>query len=100
VVTDWQEAFLEQLLTTSLVERLYRASNGDTSYEAVFRLIEIELGYEAIQLTNDNDVWVNGADAAVSVDGTTLYFADGEYAGSKAALPESLVFWRAEDDEL
>jgi len=96
---DWQEAWLEQMLTTSLVERIYKESGADVSYEAVNKLVENEFRYEVVTLTNENDSWVKEGSAAISVDGTILYFTDGKYSGSKADLPDNLVHWGVGQDD-
>ena len=46
LVADWQKAWLEQILTTADIERLYRKSGADVSFSAM----KVEFGYQAFEL--------------------------------------------------
>lgn len=95
LVIAWQEAWTEQILTTSHIERLYTKSGADVSYEAVKALVGNELGeYEIVPVIESDNLWVGGDNNAIMVDGTKLFFKDGLYIGSKANLTEGLVHWR------
>lgn len=100
LVVDWQEAWLEQILTTADIERLYRKSGADVSFSAMKELVGKELGeYKIVPVTNSDKMIVKADKSAILVDGTKLYFKDGKYIGSKANLPEGLVHWRFGQDE-
>jgi hypothetical protein len=100
LVADWQEAWLEQILTTADIERLYRKSGADVSFSAMKELVGKELGeYKIVPVTDSNRMFVKADKSAILVDGTKLYFKDGTYIGSKANLHEGLVHWRLGQDE-
>lgn len=94
LVVDWQEAWLEQLLITGDIERLYRKSGADISFDAIKNLVENEFGeYEIVPASESDNLLVGADKSAILVDGKKLYFKDGHYIGSKAHLPEGLVHW-------
>jgi hypothetical protein len=96
-VYKWQEAWTEQILTTSVVEHLYKKSDADLSYQGVRDLVERELGkYEEIQAGEAGLDWPKPSDRVIVVDGTKLIFKDGQYVGSKADLPEGLEHWHGD----
>lgn len=93
-IGDWQDAWLEQALTTADIERLYRNSGADVSFAAMEELVGKELGeYKIVPVTDPDKLIISADKSAISVDGTRLYFKDGKYIGSKAKLPEGLVHW-------
>jgi len=95
LVIEWQEAWTEQIVTTSHVERLYTSSTANVSYEAVKELVGNEIGeYKIIPVIESDNMWAGGDKDAILVHGTKLFFKDGQYIGSKANLPEDLVHWR------
>lgn len=99
-VVDWQEAWLEQTLITADIERLYRKSGADVSFAVMKELVGKELGeYSIVSVTDSDNLVVYVDKSAILVDGATLYFKDGKYIGSKAKLPEGLVYWRLGYDE-
>ena len=95
LVVSWQEAWFQQALTTYNIERLYRESGADVSYSAVQeKSKDLFYDYELSSLLNSEGSWFSGFDETVIVvDGTRLYFKEGEFAGSKANLPDGLNHW-------
>ena len=94
LVVDWQDAWLEQLLITGDLERIYRKSGADISFDAIKVLVEKEFGeYEIVPVPDSDDLLVGVDKTAILVDGKMLYFKDGYYIGSKANLPKGLVHW-------
>ena len=94
LIVTWQEAWLEQVLTTSNIETLYRKSGADISYEAVKTLVKSELGdFEIVPSTATDGLFVSLDQDVILVSDTKLFFKGGEYAGSKAKLPEDLSHW-------
>jgi len=91
----WPEARTEQILTTAVVEHLYKNSNADVSYEAVKELVGRELGqYEEVRANEAGLEWPEPSARVLVVDGTRLIFKDGRYVGSKADLRAGLEHWR------
>jgi hypothetical protein len=100
LVADWQEAWLEQTLTTAEIERLYRNSGADVSFESIKSLIErVKSQYEVTPVDRDGSLLFPADKEAILLNGTRLYFKDGQYIGSKANLPEGLVHWKLGQDE-
>lgn len=100
LVVDWQEAWLQQMLTTANIERLYRKSGNNVSFEAMKELVGKELGeYKIVPVTDSDNLLVHADKFAILVDGTRLYFKDGQYIGSKAHFPDGLVHWRLGHNE-
>jgi hypothetical protein len=94
LVIDWQNAWLEQILTTSEIERIYRKSGADITYESIKGIISSENGeFEIVSSEAANSVWVKPDAEAILVNGTTLFFSDGQFIGSKANLPNDLKHW-------
>lgn len=93
-VVDWQEAWAEQILTTSHIERLYKKSGADVSFDSVKLLVEKELGEcEIVPLTDRYNIDAGNDKEVILIHGTRLYFKDGVYIGSKANLPSHLEHW-------
>ncbi len=100
LVVDWQEAWLEQTLATAEIERLYRKSGADVSFESIKSLIEHVSGtYEIVPVGADDNLLFKADKAAILLNGTRLYFNGGQYVGSKANLPEGLTHWRLGHEE-
>jgi hypothetical protein len=94
LVINWQEAWLEQILTTTEVERLYRKSEADTTLEAIKEILTKEsVEYELVPVVPTDIFWDKGDKKVLLVNGTRLYFNDGQYIGSKANLPNDLSHW-------
>lgn len=95
LVVGWQDAWLEQFMTTSNVELLYRKSGADISFESVSGQAEDLFGkYEIAPAVGSDKVWSGVGEKVIIVDGTKLFFKNGQYIGSKADLPEGLQHWR------
>ena len=95
LVVDWQEAWTEQILTTSHVERLYTQSGADVSFDEVKKLVGNKLGeYKVVPVSESDNLWNSGDPDALLIHGTKLFFKDGLYIGSKANVPDHLVHWR------
>ncbi len=93
-VINWQEAWLEQILTTTEVERLYRKSEADTSLEVIKEILTKEsVEYELVPVVPTDIFWGKGDKKVLLVNGTRLYFNEGQYIGSKANLPNDLSHW-------
>jgi len=94
LVANWHEAWLEQILTTAEVERLYRESGANVSFESIKGLIE-HLGspYKVIPADSDGNLLFPADKKAILLNGTRLYFKNGQYIGSKANLPDGLADW-------
>ncbi|WP_435103716.1 hypothetical protein [Arhodomonas sp. AD133] len=93
-ISQWQEAWTQQILATSTVERLYMESEANVSYESVKTIVERKFGdYEALPAQETGDAWLGSHGRVLVVDGTKLLFKEGRYIGSKANLPEGLAHW-------
>jgi hypothetical protein len=94
LVLEWQSAWVEQMVTTSKIERLYMKSGADVSFKSVQKLVSDELGsFEVVSVVESDNLWDGGDKKAISVHGTRLFFKDGQYIGSKANLPDGLSHW-------
>jgi hypothetical protein len=61
IVLKWQDAWLEQLLTTSEIEDLYRRSSADTSFEAIKALAIKERKEVHVSPAKESDgEWLKG----------------------------------------
>lgn len=87
----WQEAWTEQILTTSVVESLYKKSGADVSYQSVKHLVATELGeFEELRADQAGLEWAEPSARVILFDGSKLIFKDGRYVGSSADLPAGL----------
>lgn len=94
MVISWQEAWVEQILTTSEIERLYRMSSEDISIEGVMALalkegVEVKLA----SIEESDNLWLEGEKKALLLNETKLFFINGQYIGSKANLPPNIWYW-------
>jgi hypothetical protein len=79
MVSDWQEAWLEQTLTTAEIERLYRNSGADVSFESIKNLIEsVKSHYEVVPVDRDDSLLFPADKEVIFLNGTSLYFKDGQ----------------------
>ena len=100
-VVDWQEAWLKQLITTSDIERLYRKSGADVSFDSIKKLVDNEFdAYQVVSAVESDNLWAGDDKDAILVYGTKLFFKDGQYIGSKADVPEGLVHWKLGSESL
>jgi len=94
LIVKWQEAWLEQLFATSIVERLYKGSGADVSFERINDIAEEGFGGYRVTDVKASDVDLAGYDSAViEIEGVRLFFKDGLYVGSKADVPENIRHW-------
>lgn len=100
LVISWQEAWLEQVLTTTEIERLYRKSEADTTFKVIKEILTKEnIGYEVVPVAPSDIVWGKGDKKVLLVNGTRLYFNDDQYIGSKANLPNDLSHWAIDQED-
>lgn len=87
--TKYQNAWLEQFITTSEVERLLVASLGDNSFEHIKQTSISLYGEKQVKVVSlDSELMKQGADTVgLMVNRTLLLFKDDHYYGSKANLP-------------
>lgn len=92
-VTMWQEAWLEQKMTTGYIEQLFRASGADVSFDAIAEQIEIEFGeFEVIPNSVPNEIYNGAHEYSLLYDGTEFLFnQEEEYAGSLPKIPKNLL---------
>ena len=85
----YEEAWVEQMITTSEIEAILRDSGTDTSFEGIKRLAIDRFGSEAVRSVEVSDVHIEwGSDrTGLKVNESLLLFKDGIYHGSKANLP-------------
>ena len=94
LVVKWQDAWLEQLFATSILERLYDASSADVSFDAIDKIAKNEFGDYRITSVMNSDVDLVGYDPEViEIEGVRLFFKDGNYIGSKANVPDDIQHW-------
>ena len=85
----YEEAWVEQMITTSEIEAILRDSEADTSFEGIKRLAIDRFGSEAVRTVEVSDIHIKwGSDrTGLKVNESLLLFKDGVYHGSKANLP-------------
>src|SRR5690606_32578540 len=85
----YEEAWVEQLITTSEVEGILRESEADTSFESIRHLAIARVGSDTVHVVEVSDIHIDwGADReGLKVNETLLLFQDGVYYGSKANVP-------------
>ncbi len=94
LIFKWQQAWLEQALTTSEIEILLKKSGADITYEGITTLLENEnYEFKVVSVTEEERMWLPENHKAILVNGTKLIFSDGEYAGSSANLPREIKHW-------
>ncbi|MFL1465098.1 hypothetical protein [Marinobacter sp. HN1S83] len=88
-VKRYEEAWVEQIITTSEIEAILRNSGADTSFESIKRLAIDRFGSEAVRAVEVSDSHIKwGSDRnGLKVNESLLLFKDGVYHGSKANLP-------------
>ena len=88
-VQKYEEAWVEQLITTSEVEGILRKSEADTSFESIKHLAIARFGSDTVHVVEVSDIHIDwGADReGLKVNETLLLFKDGVYYGSKANVP-------------
>jgi hypothetical protein len=92
-VKKWQEAWLEQKMTTSYVEHLFRTSGADISFEGISRQLESEFGnVKKIETTVPSEVFNGAYEYSLVYDETEFLFnKEAIYAGSLPKLPKNLL---------
>lgn len=94
LVINWQEAWLEQILTTSEIERLYRKSSADVSIEGVTALAAKEkIDVKMVPIEESDNLWLKGEKKVLLLNDTRLFFVDDQYVGSRADLPKEMSHW-------
>ncbi|WP_163575090.1 hypothetical protein [Halomonas faecis] len=88
-VQRFEEAWVEQIITTSEIEGILKESEVDTSFENMQRLAIAKFGTDRVRAVEVPDIHIDwGSDReGLQVNGTLLLFKDGAYHGSKADLP-------------
>lgn len=88
-VQRYEDAWVEQIITTSEIEAILSASEADTSFEGIKRLAIARFGSEAVRVVEVSDIHIDwGSDRdGLKVNETLLLFKEGVYHGSKANLP-------------
>ena len=85
---EWKEAWVNQFIATSDVEKILKESDADISFSklAEMAINRPELYMKVIELTDDE--LSSGTDKkSIKINETVLLFKDGVYTGSKANLP-------------
>lgn len=94
LVINWQEAWLEQIMTTSEIERLYRKSSADVSIDGVLALAKKEkIDVEMVSIKESDNLWLEGEKKVLLLNDTRLFFVDDQYVGSRADLPKEMSHW-------
>lgn len=85
----WQEAWLNQFITTSEVESIFKQAADDTTIENVKIIAIREFGEGNVHIIDLQGEFKDyeSDDVALGVNDTLLFFKDGYYYGSKAYLP-------------
>jgi len=88
-VQRYEEAWVEQIVTTSEVEAILKESETDTSFEGVERLAIARFGSDSVRVVEVPNVHIDwGSDRkGLKVNETLLLFKNGVYYGSKANHP-------------
>lgn len=98
LIMKWQDAWLEQVITTSEIETILRKSSADTTYEGIVNLLEKEgYVYKIVSVTDEERKWLHQNHTALLVNDTKFIFSNGQYAGSTANLPKGIKHWGAGD---
>ena len=87
----WKDAWLNQFITTSEVENIFKQAALDTTLENIKSIATEQCGSEKVRLINmDGEFQEYELDnIALSVNETLLFFKGGIYHGSKAKLPNT-----------
>ncbi len=94
MVVKWQDAWLEQILATSVVEQLYKSSDAEISFDVIDEIAKREFGDYRITGVMKSDVDFVGYDPEViEIEGVRLFFKGGDYIGSKANVPNDIRHW-------
>lgn len=94
LVVKWQDAWLEQIFATSIVERLYKGSTAETTFEVIDNIAKDEFGDYRITGVKKSDVDLVGYDSdVIEIEGVRLFFKNGLYVGSKANVPDDIQHW-------
>lgn len=85
----FEEAWVEQVVTTSEIEGILKESETDTSIENIRRLAIAKFGIDSVHSVEVPHIHIDwGSDReGLQVNRTLLLFNDGVYHGSKADLP-------------
>ena len=90
----WEEAWQEQIFTTSIIEKILKRSGADVSFEAMQSLAKDEFGdVKLLPLEETDNIWVEADSKVISISKTKLFFKDDKYLGSKANLPNQINSW-------
>lgn len=84
----FQEAWLNQFITTSEIESILKASSTDLSFSSIRKISVARFGEDNVHAVNlEAGFSEHGYDRdAIGVNDTLLFFKDGLYYGSKANL--------------
>jgi hypothetical protein len=91
----WQKAWLEQSLTTSEIERIFRKSGADISFQSIQRIVSSEYKGSFMVLSKNevkNEPF-GPYENIIIANETRLFFNNNEFVGSKANLPPKTNYW-------
>ena len=82
----WIDAWGEQLITTSEIEKIYKLTGSELTYETALEIAKnkYEGSYQLIEKDDDTRV--------IIISGTQLIFQNNEYLGSRADLPKTFLW--------
>lgn len=86
----WQEAWLNQFITTAEVESLLKEAGGDTSIEKIRNIAINRFGKSSVYVVDLQGRFqeFDSDNTALGVNDTLILFKNGQYHGSKANLPD------------
>ncbi len=94
LVVKWQDAWLEQILATSVLEKLYKSSEAEISFDVINEIAKREFGDYRVTGVMKSDVdFVRYDPEVIEIEGVRLFFKGGDYIGSKADVPNDIRHW-------
>ena len=91
----WQKAWLAQILTTSEIEKIFKKSGADVSFQSIQHIVEREYksSYKIFSKQEaENEAW-GPYENVIMANETKLYFNGNVFVGSKANLPSGIEYW-------
>ncbi len=84
----FEEAWLNQFITTSEIEAIFKKSGADISIKNIERISVEKFGQHSVKVVDLEDNYTEyGSDRiALGVNETLIFFKDGLYYGSKSNL--------------
>lgn len=91
----WQKAWLEQSLTTSEIERIFRNSGADISFQSIQRIVisEYKNSFRVLSKNEVKNEPFGPYENIIIANETKLFFKNNQFVGSKANLPPKANYW-------